>query len=588
MLVRLLRFATALVCFGPASAAPDWTLIKSSHFELYSQSGIVAGRAALSRFEQLRTFFTQVGLKPPEAEVIRVIGFASEKEYEPYRLGTTADAYFVGTDHRNYIVMATLAPDHFWVAAHEYAHLALYAGNLHLPPWLSEGLAEFFSTVHISERDCTLGGDIPMRSQTLRLTRWLPLEQLLDLPADAPLRNTRDGAALFYAESWALTDMLALSPLYTPQFRQLVTTFASGERTHRTLVEMYKKPLGVIEHDLHVWVERHLSSFLALPGIATESIVLHSATVSTIEVRSLLADLQAGIGHLDLAEASYRSLLTESPKDAKTEAALGAVRLREGDREGARREWKRAFELGIDDAMLCYRYAELADEAGLSSEEIRPALERAVALKPDFDDARYKLALLEGNSADYQAAAENLLKMRSISSGRAYGYWSALANAFNELGSRDEANQAAGQALIYAHTEAERAHARELAYISQTDLAVQFTHDSEGRAQLVTTRVPHNSPDHNPFIEPGDHIRRLEAELKEIRCKGNRITQIVVTTAHGALTVSVSDPTHVLMRNAPMGFTCGPQQPSSVIVDYAASWESGAATAGVLRGMEFR
>jgi len=51
------------------------------------------------------------------------------------------------------------------------------------------------------------------------------------------------------------------------------------------------------------------------------------------------------------------------------------------------------------------------------------------------------------------------------------------------------------------------------------------------------------------------------------------------------VTLAIPDPGHVQMRNAPSEFTCGPQQPTNVAVDYAAT--PGLQADGVVRGMQF-
>jgi hypothetical protein len=131
-------------------------------------------------------------------------------------------------------------------------------------------------------------------------------------------------------------------------------------------------------------------------------------------------------------------------------------------------------------------------------------------------------------------------------------------------------------------------NAAQLAYVAQTDLAVQFTRDASGHTQLVTTRVPHNRADWNPFIEPGDRIQRVQATLRELQCSAGRATGVALDTAQGPLTLTIPDVLHVLMRNGPAEFMCGPQRPSTVMVEYAASEAQGGNAAGVLRGMEFR
>lgn len=97
-------------------------------------------------------------MEPEERATVRVIGFRSASEYNAFRLRPTADAYYIGTESRDYIVMPALGTNEFPVAAHEYAHLVLRASGLRLPPWLNEGLAEYFSTVRIGRRGWEIAG----------------------------------------------------------------------------------------------------------------------------------------------------------------------------------------------------------------------------------------------------------------------------------------------------------------------------------------------------------------------------------------------------------------------------------------------
>jgi len=190
------------------------------------------------------------------------------------------------------------------------------------------------------------------------------------------------------------------------------------------------------------------------------------------------------------------------------------------------------------------------------------------------------------NQGRFEAAVEQFRAMKSVAPARAYGYWSGLAYALTELDLREEAKAAAAKAARYAGTPDESAHTAVLATMADTDLAVRFTRDANGRAQLETARAPHNQPDWNPFIEPGDRIRRVDATLDEIRCEG-ALTRIAVTAGQGRLVLVIPDPLHVQMRNAPPEFTCGPQPPRKVRVEYAAS-DSAQDSAGVVRGIEFR
>jgi hypothetical protein len=93
----------AVTCLG-AVAQPTgmWTVARSEHFEVYSQAGEASARAALRWFEQLRGLLAQqTGLKLDGLQPVRVIGFRSSKEYEPFRLRPAAAAYSIGTGRGN-------------------------------------------------------------------------------------------------------------------------------------------------------------------------------------------------------------------------------------------------------------------------------------------------------------------------------------------------------------------------------------------------------------------------------------------------------------------------------------------------------
>jgi Flp pilus assembly protein TadD len=350
------------------------------------------------------------------------------------------------------------------------------------------------------------------------------------------------------------------------------------------LEAVYGKTLNTVEHDVHAWMQSARSAPAVMPSVVAGSVKVEVAEMTPLAAHMALAEVLFDAGELDRAAAMYAALSVNAPHESAIAAALGAIALRRGDREGARREWRRALDGGLADASLCYRYAVLAEDAGLSAAEIRPALERAVMLRPDFEDARYTLALLEMNAGNYERAVTQFRGMKTIASARRYGYWSGLGYCLNEIGRREEAKAAAQHAALYASTPEERERAQQIAYIADTDMTVRFTRDPQGRAQMETTRTRHGDTNWNPFVEPTDRMRRIEGALREIRC-GAGATRFVVASPERELTLSIADPAKVLMRNAPAEFTCGPQKPpAQVKVDYAAAVDP---SEGVIRGVEF-
>lgn len=585
---RLALLATLSCCILAAQNPDHWIVAKDAHFEIYSQTNAEKAQKAFVWFAQLRSFFLENGLlgasfNDQGRPALQVIGFRSEKEYEEYRLRPIADAYYASDGAHDYIVMAALQPKEFATAAHEYVHYVLRVSGLKLPTCLNEGLAEFFSTLRLNERGYEIGGDLPARTQALQRNAWLPLDQLLDF--ESPFPNSRKDAEIFYAESWAMADMLIASPPYASHFRALVSEFKAGSNGAQAFHKVYGESLGQVAKGLANWVKQPRSTRIVLtkPGdVALPAI----SDLSSHEANSLLAQLSLVSGRLEQARTQYEQFLRQAPDDPDARAALGAIALREGNRQEALKQWRWALSDQVTDAQLCYRYALLAEEAGSSPQDVRAALERAVALAPGFDDARYKLALLLSQAGEYRSAVEQLHAMRVPTGARRFAYWIAIASALTELDEREQAIEASQEAAKAAQTEVDRMRARQMAYIAATDLTVQFATDSAGHSQMITTRVPHGTTDWNPFIEPSDHMQRASGQLEEVLCTADKLTGFLLRTTSGPLVVEVPDPSHVLMRNSPNEFYCGPTRERAVAAEYAVV-EAAGKSRNLLRGMTF-
>ena len=570
-----------------AAETKTWTEAKDSRFAVYSQAGAASARSTLVWFEQLRAFFERTGLLEHHATAstgspVQVIVFDSQQEYDRYRLRPAADAYYVGTETADYIVMPAGGEHQLSVAAHEYAHLVFHRSGLSMPPWLNEGLADYFSSVRMTNGTCEVGGNVAGRSGTLKRGSWIPLEMLIR--QTGPFSGERKAVELYYAESWALTSMLVMDDTYSPHFAAFLHLMQGGAAAS-SLDKVFAEPMVDVESDLRRWVESKGYESTRPCDAARPNVVAEEKPVSPSKSRLLLADLLFAIGDLDLARASFNEAAVDSA-DPHAFAALGTIALRKGDKAEALRDWQKATDKGLEDAQLSYEWAVLADEAGEDMEAMRAALQRAIRLKPDFDDARYKLALLESNAGNYKAALDELRAMQKISEERAFAYWTAYAYAATELDLRDQAKTAAQRAKEHARNANERTAADQLAYEASTDLTVQFSRTPDGKLQMITSRKSHDSNDWNPFVQAQDHIRREDGKLRSVECGEGRIQGVSVETRAGILSLKIEDPSRVLMSNGPKEFFCGPQASQAVQVEYAAS--ANHPLAGDLRGMRFQ
>src|SRR4051794_31842969 len=119
----------AILSLAAASAREPagWIAAHSSHFEVFSDAGADSARGLAEGLERLHSFFArQLGMTAEPRREVRVIAFAGAQEYAQYRTRTNADAYFIGTENRDYIVLPAPARGDLRVAAHEYAHVLMH------------------------------------------------------------------------------------------------------------------------------------------------------------------------------------------------------------------------------------------------------------------------------------------------------------------------------------------------------------------------------------------------------------------------------------------------------------------------------
>ncbi len=579
---RFLAVGCICACASGAEPAP-WVVVQASHFEVYSQSE-AAARDALGKLEWLRGVAErELGWSSAAANRLRVIGFRSGDEYAAYRPRPVSDGFYAGSQSRDYIALPGLGAALAGALAHEYAHALIHRIGLTPPVWLNEGFAEVFSAAAAGPSGDDRG-DVAARLQLLRRRPWLPLSEIVSLTADSPLLDNRDSAEMFYAQSWALTEMLVRAPAYAPRFSSLLAEVGAGTAGGRTLETVYGKPLEAIASDARSWIgERPRSPLPATAAPAVQAPV-EARPLTAFAMQLVLADMLVTSQQLDRAETLLGQLAREAPEQPDAYAGLGVVAMARGNPAAARRWWKRALDLGLADGDICYRYATLLDGASASDDELRAALERTLALQPDLDDARWRLALLEENEGHDAASLAQLHAMKTIAPNRTQAYWCVVAGAELGLGRNDEARQAAAKALALATTEEQLERATRIQYMAQTHLDVQLRSDSNGRPEMMATRVPNDAADWNPFIEPGDQIHRVSGTLQQVDCAANGI-QITVRSTSGLLRLTIPDPSRVRILRGPTEFTCGEQTPATVTVDYAVR-KSGAG--GVVRGIEFQ
>ena len=231
-----------------ASAAGAWTSVRSKNFLLIGDADEKDIRAVAIGLEQFRHALRQIypGLKLPDAVETRIMVFrdaASYRDFKPKRTDGTLDdtvaGFFVPGDDVNYITLsAGDRSDPLATAAHEYFHAVLDANYRHreIPPWLNEGLAEYFQTIRIAaDKGVTLGTPRTDGFNLLRRTAAIPLKNLIETDGEQLSSMADQPRSLFYAEAAALVHYLMQASAGTPdvrlgKFLSLLDDKESGEK----------------------------------------------------------------------------------------------------------------------------------------------------------------------------------------------------------------------------------------------------------------------------------------------------------------------------------------------------------------------
>jgi Flp pilus assembly protein TadD len=597
-----LPLALAVFLLLPGSVFSEekkWTRITSPNFELFTTAGEKKGREAVLYFEQVRSFFLRAsGGRSTSGLPVRIVAFRSEKEFKPYRPAGFAAAYYLGGHDRDYIVMQSIRREFYPGAVHEYVHLLVKHSGTELAVWLNEGLAELYSTLTPVAGKVRIGDILPGPFQLLRRSKLLDVEILTAVDRDSPHYNERDRAGLFYAQSWALTHMLNLSEAYRPKFSQFLKILASGAPASSAFQQVYGKSMQDVQKDLAAYIDgdRFYAGVVSVKfEKAAEKPEVRAAT--SLESGMALANLLAAAKKEDQAKQMYESLAQENPDSREVEEALGYLALQGHETTEARRHFARAVELGSTNAKLYVDYSVLLHSAGEAASVIDP-LKKALELKPDFEEAHYYLGLAFYERRNFRKAVDHLRRVTSVSGERAFQLYRALSYATYRIGLQEEAKEAAEWAKEHATTPDQVSAAEELLqyvskdprlYVEQIPLPA-VTAQARPPRLVRTSKSPADSPPKPAPAKPQSQPHSIEGMLQQVDCLGE-VARFWILAGGRRVALAILDPTRVVIKGSDSGtfdFSCGPQQPRGIVLEYERQEDKKLGTVGVIKYIEFR
>jgi tetratricopeptide (TPR) repeat protein len=246
-----------------------WLEIHSTHFTVITDAGEKKGTEVALRFEQMRAVFAILLMKDRlnESAPLTILALKNDKNYyqsAPLHQGQpiSAPGFFVPGTDQNFIVLDLFEEESWRAVAHDFAHLLM---NYNYPPvegWFDEGMAEYFSSIRVDNKQVEIGGDPEMTgvftqdllqnqhevhnppkslTELLGGQVWLALPDLLTMKHDTSTYAEATHHTLFYAQSWITVHYL----LHEKKLPETGTYFDLVENQHVPVEDAIQKAYGV-------------------------------------------------------------------------------------------------------------------------------------------------------------------------------------------------------------------------------------------------------------------------------------------------------------------------------------------------------
>lgn len=225
-----------LAPFAPAAEQSPWLEIHSAHFTVITDAGEKKGKEVALRFEQMRAVFASLLLRDRLNQPLPLTILALKNDKNFYQMAPlqngqpiSVPGFFVPGEDQDFIVLNLFEDESWRAVAHPFAHMLL---NYNYPPaqaWFDEGLAEYFSSIRVDNRQVEIGGDpelqpsvtqdlLQNQTETLNppksLTEllgsqvWISMNDLFTMKHDTSGYQEGTHRTLYYAQLWMVMHYL--------------------------------------------------------------------------------------------------------------------------------------------------------------------------------------------------------------------------------------------------------------------------------------------------------------------------------------------------------------------------------------------
>ena len=531
--------------------AAQWVRVETPNFVVFGEVGEKRTREVAAEFERFREALGRVlaGAASRAPVPTTVIVFDSARSFEPYRPlynGKPIDVagYFSSDGDINRVALALEDRERgLRIIFHEYVHLVVSNVTDGVPPWLNEGLAEYYSTFLVSDdgKTATMGTVIGEHVAMLKEQQLLPLKDLLAVTRDSPLYNEGQRRGMFYAESWALVHyLLSAEPERAKQLADYTRATGAGVPAAAAWQQFF----GAYDPvpDLRRYANQftvHGFRYRFREGI--ETVKGDAVKLTDAEIETTLGDELLGVRRTQDGVARLKKAMTMQPPSARAKALLGLNQVKEGE---AAEGQKLLMESAADRTDWLTQYYVAAGLGSLMREDgdspatveaANQAIAAVLAARPDLPQAlalQGRIAMATGK--DFDAAARAVNRARTLAPGREdYAFLEAALHMYRrdyhaarEILApmmsgrypervRNQARMLMGQAVTFEQRERDSAQRR-------AEPAAAAAPESNGASP---PSAPADDPAMQPVyrtVEAGE--QRTEGVLERITCEARGAT----------------------------------------------------------------
>jgi hypothetical protein len=546
-----MRLAVALliILLPIPSAASDWVRVETRNFIVYGETGESRVREVASEFERFREALGRIipGADTPAAVPTVVVVFGSQNTFAPYRprfngKPISLGGYFFANEDTNIVSFPDVdRAQSLRTIFHEYVHLVLANATQGLPIWLSEGLAEYYSTFEVLDngRRAVVGRTVIPHLQLLNKRRLMPIPELLAIETTSSDYNEGTRQSLFYAQSWALVHMLisdAKSRAALSEYTKLVGTGVASAKAWETVFGDQN-----IGQRLSRYVGQEYMNALAyqfdreIPKVKSDS-----SAVSRGDAEATLADLVRNIASPDEASTRFEALMAIQPPSARAKALYGLHALDQNEPGKARRllleaardrsDWLVQYHVAVGLTQLA---SEDPDSEPILVAVARDAIAQVLSARPELPHALALRARLDAVArTDLPRALETVRRARTLTPGRE-DYQTLEAFILLQQGQFAESRRLIEPLLSSVHGENVRESARRM--LQQVERAERAAADYlarlEGRANgrgSNNRRSPDSSTSRIVFRKLEEGEQRTEGRLERINCSAAGLSLHIV------------------------------------------------------------